>query len=253
MSYRAIRQKFSSLVMSNGSLRRAWINMQSLPARSFFHSSARKRSWSEAGEDEVLLELAQDHLENGFYVDVGANLPTKRSNTFRLYCHGMSGVCVEPNLELAALFERARPRDQVVCAAVGNELGITQLHRFNYHVYSTCSEEQGSKRKESASARMRTRLLRKSPVPMISLRMLLKDVVASFDGVFFLLNTDTEGFDSEVLHSNDWEKFRPLYILTESTGDANEVRSFLEENDYELFKEFPVNQLFACQRSKNAC
>ena len=251
MSYKSVKQRLASTVFRQGWSRRLWLDLQCLPGRGPGRLWGKNRQWSEHGEDARLLELAREYLADGFYVDVGANLPTKRSNTFRLYCHGMRGICLEPNLELAALYERVRPGDEVICAAVGAQPGLGFLHRFNYHVYSTCSESEGKRRAESASPRMRTELLRRSPVPVVSLKEVLAGAGGRFQGPFFLLKTDTEGLDLEVLRSLDWERTRPLYVLSESTGATGEVRAFLEENGYDLLEQFPSNQLFASREQSH--
>lgn len=243
MNYRRQKKAVAAGILAKDWPRRAWLELQALPARRPFRAWAGERSWSENGEDDVLLELAGDCLSDGFYVDVGANLPTKRSNTFRLYCRGMRGVCVEPNLELASLYERVRPRDMVVCAAVGSAPGVAMLQRFNFHVFSTCSQSEGE-RLEAERERMRTRLLRISPVPMLPLTSIMEAVRSRFAGPFFLLKTDTEGLDLEVLRSNDWQRDRPRYVLTESSGELGEVHAFLEKNDYRLHTQFHSNQLF---------
>ena len=63
-------------------------------------------------------------------------------------------------------------------------------------------------------------------------------------GPFVLLKTDTEGWDLSVLQSNDWDRFSPEFVLSESTGSKTEIGQFLRRKGYELFREFPVNQLY---------
>lgn len=214
--------------------------------RRCFQNQAAKRSWSEEGEDELLLELARQLgvLKKGFYVDVGANLPTKRSNTFRLYCSGMSGLTIEPNLELAALHERIRPRDYQLSVAVGSGKGIAWLHKFNFHVFSTCSVSEAKKRRSGEGGRMIPKSLGSSCVAILPLRDIITDIYNVSEREFFLLKTDTEGFDGEVISSNDWEKLRPQCILSESNDEKKEVSSFLAEKGYSKFHSFTSNDLF---------
>ena len=101
---------------------------------------ASKRRWSEEKEDELLVSFLDSDPASGFYLDIGANLPMKRSNTYRLHCLGMRGLCIEPNIELASLFELIRPKDDVLCAAIAPEPGVTtfqplQLPRL-FHLLS---------------------------------------------------------------------------------------------------------------------
>lgn len=182
-------------------------------------------------------------LESGFYLDVGANLPTKRSNTFRLYLGGMRGICLEPNLELACLYERARPFDHVICAAVGLGSSIKKLSRFNFHVFSTCSSDDANEREIKSSA-IGARVLKTSFVSSVSVENILRGVEMKERPELFLIKTDTEGFDLQVLESNCWISFRPIVVLSESTGEEKKVRTLMEEAGYRLAKSFPSNQLF---------
>lgn len=253
----SLKRKISRSIYNCSSTRRWLQEWHALPGRKWVRKIGigSRKSWSEDGEDKVLLKIARelDFLENGFYVDVGANLPTRRSNTFGLYCAGMRGLCLEPNLELAALFEKVRDEDEVVCMAVGEESEIRSFFRFNFHVYSTCSEAEAEKQLEGRS-KVQATLLRSSKVPMFPLRdVLVKYVDPTREGGFFLLKADTEGFDLEVLRSNDWSKFRPACILTESTGQQSDILSFLQENSYRLAHSFSVNQLFLKEEEFSKC
>lgn len=244
MSFRILRKRVSSVALSKGWFRYRLIYWSGVWRRLRGDRWGSSRKWSEGNEDSVLLEKGRTFLEDGFYVDVGANLPMKRSNSYRLYCAGMNGLCIEPNLELASLYERLRPRDQVVNLAVGPEAGGVELQRFNFHVYSTCLPEEGKKRLIENNPKNLTRLLRTALVGMLPLRTILESSKLAEDGRFFLLKVDTEGFDLKVLKSNDWVKYRPYLVLTEATGEEEEVASFLIEQGYELSKKFGVNQLF---------
>ena len=253
----SLKRNLSRFVYENGSTRRVLQEWHAFPGRKWVRKTGAfaSKSWSEHGEDTLLLKIGEglEVLKDGFYVDVGANLPTRRSNTFALYCQGMRGLCLEPNLELAALFEKARDEDDVVCAAVGDTFSVASFWRFNFHVFSTCSESVAQGRLEGTN-QMQSSLQRSSLVPMIPLRELLKEYfVRRKDEAFFLLKADTEGFDLEVLRSNDWSQYRPICVLTESTGQTNEISLFLQEKGYRLAHSFPVNQLFVEERSYSKC
>jgi FkbM family methyltransferase len=67
------------------------------------------------------------------------------------------------------------------------------------------------------------------------------------------LNVDVEGFDLKVLQSNDWNKFRPTYILVEDlTFDVNhaeksETLSFLSSKGYSLTSKCGVTLILKLQ------
>ena len=51
-------------------------------------------------------------------------------------------------------------------------------------------------------------------------------------------NIDVEGFELEVLESNDWTKYRPTLIITEilnSDEENNHVFKYLESKGYKFY------------------
>jgi FkbM family methyltransferase len=99
-------------------------------------------SYSQHGED-VVLWRALGHRPDVVYVDVGAFHHTNDSVTRALYERGWRGVNIEPNAELVALFERERPQDVNVVAAVGDHEGTILLRRGREPGWSTTVEGPG--------------------------------------------------------------------------------------------------------------
>ena len=67
----------------------------------------------------------------GRYVDIGAFHPIQYSNTYLLYENGWSGVCVEPNPDLADQFVIARPRDIIINRAIAHDSDTVNYHQFD--------------------------------------------------------------------------------------------------------------------------
>jgi FkbM family methyltransferase len=136
------------------------------------------------------------------YIDVGANHPTLISDTYLFYRSGYSGVCFEPNAELADVFAKFRPRDKVIPAAVSSTRGLLKFYVTQDSVLSSLSvqdlEEQVA-------------FVRLAPV------VVLDDLLISHDfpGIF-LLKVDTEGYDTEVLKGATKLLHRTLLVLTET-------------------------------------
>ena len=99
-------------------------------------------SYSQHGED-VVLWRALGHRSDVVYVDVGAFHPTNDSVTRALYERGWRGINVEPHAELIALFDRDRPEDINVVAAVGDHEGTIVLRRGREPGWSTTVEGPG--------------------------------------------------------------------------------------------------------------
>jgi hypothetical protein len=55
------------------------------------------------------------------------------------------------------------------------------------------------------------------------------------------LNVDVEGFDLNVLKSNDWSKYRPRFVLAEILGsslhniDQDKIVQFMREQGYVVY------------------
>jgi hypothetical protein len=64
---------------------------------------------------------------------------------------------------------------------------------------------------------------------------LLPDIAIDF------MSIDTEGHDLSVLRSNDWERFRPKWLLVESIAQESpgnmqsEQHRFLQQQSYDLY------------------
>ncbi len=190
--------------------------------------------YSQFGEDIVL--AARMRQQKGFYVDVGANHPQRYSNTYLLYKRGWHGINIEPNSEAAAEFRRVRPRDTMVSCGVAQKSERRRLYRFSDPAFNTFD-------KAMADEYSRKSWLSRLPEIDIDLKplseILGKNVPSDIKQID-LLTIDTEGYDLEVLQSNDWSRFAPLYIAIEAQDFTIESSAthptylFLTGHGYEL-------------------
>jgi FkbM family methyltransferase len=189
------------------------------------------RSYSQEGEDMILRKLFREQ-EHGFYVDVGAHHPRRFSNTYFYYRLGWSGINVDAMPGSMRLFEKMRPRDLNLECAVGNGNGEAKYFIFNDLALNTFDESLSLERNKKPY-----QIVRELKIQVRSLASILTQHVPLGQYIDFL-NVDVEGMDLEVLQSNDWERFRPKYILveclrldlTELTRDG--VFSFLSHHGY---------------------
>lgn len=203
------------------------------------------RTWSQHGEDTILVEKLKPYILSGFYVDIGANHPTKLSNTYRLYCMGMRGISIEPNDIFYRMHKRYRPGDIALCAAIGPEPGLSKFHEMSYHAFSTFSEQEYQQLIEQG-----VKLVREAYKPIFPLSMILEQCRPSGREVFALLSVDTEGWDEFVLRSNDWERFRPCLVVVEqnSLERVAAIDSFLTGVGYSHIDSYGCNCLFTDNR-----
>ena len=166
-------------------------------------------------EDLVLCELLRAHLYDGYYVDVGANHPSKLSNTYKLFVQGMRGITVEPNEIFSALHRRYRPEDICISAGCGPTEGVACFYERSYHAVSSVLDTS------ECVSDCNTRVIARKSIPIITLAGLLRSVHLRGRSHFALLSVDSEGFDIEVLRGNDWDSFRPLYVIAEFESPAS--------------------------------
>jgi len=200
-----------------------------------------KRTWSQHGEDDVLMRELSQWFKNGYYVDVGANHPARLSNTFRLYANGMSGLLVEPTDRLCAMHLRYRPRDIVLNTAIGPRDGLAKFYELASHQFSTFSKEDADMR--IAGGIPLTRIAYK---PIFTLRTILSECTPENRDVFALLSVDAEGWDEEILRSNDWDRFRPVLTVVEANTSESDQRieSLMSSVGYARIATCGVNGIF---------
>lgn len=175
----------------------------------------RRTSYSQFAEDLVaqdLLRWIRGTHAPGTYVDVGANHPKRYSNTYALYREGWSGIAVDVDPENCRQFSMARPRDAVVCAALGERPERRTLYRFEISEMNTLDPEW-ARRFISEGQLLREEV----PVEVRRLDAVLAEHGDRLARGFDLLAIDAEGFDLQILRGMDFARFRPTLVLLEET------------------------------------
>ena len=173
-------------------------------------------------EDVRLWRVLYD-CPDKFFVDCGANHPTKFSVTKWFSERGWSGINIEPGpdyLELAT----ARPNEINLNLAIGLTEGFCDLIV-----------------PDEATVRVRQRPL--------------ADVLAEHarqTGISFL-SVDVEGAEAEVLASNDWVRFRPRVVIVEAIDPITMLSNYqnwepiLLENSYHYAVSDGLNRFYVAQ------
>jgi len=158
--------------------------------------------------EDYHLSLAFAGQSTGTYIDIGGGHPVADNVSFWFYERGWSGVVVEPQPELAALYARLRPRDVTVCGVVGRASGEIDFHLVDrLHGLSTTVEHLARKA-EAFGAGYRT-------VRMPA--MTLAELCATHaPGAIDFLKIDVEGGEADVLSGGDWRRFRPKVVVVEA-------------------------------------
>lgn len=192
-------------------------------------------SYSQEGEDMILKPFFNDiEIRKGFYVDVGALHPFRFSNTACFYKLGWSGINIEPTPSAIDLFTEYRKRDINLNLGVAEESTEMTFYCFDEPALNSFSKDLSEQRASTTNYK----IIDKKKIQVKPLRVILDEFIPKGQKIDFL-NIDVEGLDLQVLRSNDWEKYRPDFVLCEDILDfeslpASQVYKFLMEREYLL-------------------
>jgi FkbM family methyltransferase len=158
--------------------------------------------------EDYHLSLAFAGQATGTYIDVGAGHPIADNVSFWFYERGWRGIVVEPQPELAALYQRLRPRDLAVRGLLGRHCGEIDFHVVErLHGLSTTVEHLAQKAKAFGVEYRTVRM------PVTTLGDLCQTHhLSSID----FLKIDVEGAEADVLFGGDWKRFRPKVVVVEA-------------------------------------
>ncbi|OAM87863.1 FkbM family methyltransferase [Termitidicoccus mucosus] len=193
-------------------------------------------SFSQFGEDLAALRLAQNMgIDHGIYVDVGAFHPIHLSNTLLLYKKRWRGVNIDTNPQKIDLFNKLRPGDCNVCAAISDIPAFYKTQNAGRTTETISILEHPS----ATGARTQTldQVLARSPFA---------------NQPIDYLNIDCEKHDIHVLKSVSLETYRPAFLSIEALDFAaeQEIRQYLEPKGYSLCEKIHWTLFFkSLQRS----
>ena len=194
------------------------------------------KSYSQDGEDMILrsfIEIEYPKNHKGFYVDIGAHHPLRFSNTAYFYKKGWHGINVEPTPAQIKKFYSSRKRDININAAVGNSNEPLTFYLFNDPALNSFDKELSLSREN-----YKYKITDKAEIPVEKLSSVLDKNLPEGTEITFL-TIDVEGVDFEILDSNDWQKYKPRFILIEDDIDfdnvaQNKICNYLKDKGYRL-------------------
>jgi FkbM family methyltransferase len=193
----------------------------------------RRTFYSHSGEDIILQQII--HKKDGFYVDIGAFHPKHYSNTYLLFKKGWHGINIDPNRESINFFKRYRPKDINIQAGISDRNDNLTYYCFSEPGCNTFSSETAEKMKKKKWMTY----LGEEKIPCVTLVSVLDKYVAPNIHID-LMNIDAEGFDIQILSSNNWDKYTPSVIAVESQTfqpdypEKDEVYMYLKNKGYTL-------------------
>jgi FkbM family methyltransferase len=205
-----------------------------------------RKSYSLEGED-VLIEYHMGHKSKGFYVDIGASHPIVFSNTYRFYKRGWRGINIDVTPGVTKIFNKVRPGDINLELGVADREENLTLYLFKKPTLNTMDKQLAEEYKKMDNKIIKTINVKTHTLCTILDKYLPKQTKID------LMNVDTEGFDLRVLKSNNWSKFRPSYIVVETTikGARNvqqalksDTTNFLSGKGYSLISKLNNSLIF---------
>ena len=166
-------------------------------------------SFSQEGEDMILARIFEGK-ERGFYVDVGAHHPKRFSNTYHFYLRGWRGINIDAAPGSKALFDAVRPSDINLEVAIADSRRVLTYYAFNEPALNSFAPDLAMER----SGLRDYRIVSKQQFETRTLTEVLDENLPPDTEIDFM-SVDVEGFDYEVLKSNDWTRFRPQIVLVE--------------------------------------
>lgn len=192
-------------------------------------------SYSQYGEDLIVDAIVGK--ERGFYVDIGANHPVDLSNTYRFYRRGWLGINIEPDPTVFPTLAAARSKDINLQIGVGASEGTLPFYRMSASTLSTF-DRGDAERNSGDSYRIEETIL----VPVRPLAAILADRRPQGDIDF--MSVDVEGYEMEILGSNDWSRFRPLVLMIEINRNESKLMNLMDRLGYILAVNNGTNAIF---------
>ena len=158
--------------------------------------------------EDVILWRALQHVDRGYYIDVGAQHPVVDSVSKAFYERGWRGISVEPNAFYADLIRKDRPDETVVQAVIAERSGVVTFYEIPETGLSTAAAEVAQTHRANGL------VVNETAVTAVTLDDLLG--MAGSRSIHWM-KIDVEGFEAEVLAGWKKAKQRPAIVVIEST------------------------------------
>lgn len=166
--------------------------------------------------EDVMLWRALSNVQEGSYIDIGAQDPHLDSVSLLFYERGWRGVNVEPTPRYAEMLLDSRPEDVNVRAAVSAKAGNLKFYEFPDTGLST-SDRQIAKEHIKKGF-----LAKEIVVPSITLDEVF---MRRLGNEIHWLKIDVEGSEKSVIKSWIRSPLRPWIVLVESTYPMSQIET----------------------------
>jgi len=204
-------------------------------------------SYSQSGEDMIVrFALNAMGVSMPTYIDIGAYHPQHLSNTAYFYDIGCSGINIEPNPKLFKVFEQYRQHDINLNIGISDIVDELDFFVMSVDTLSTFSQNEANKFVLNHGLKI---------VETIKVKVYpVSEVLAEYAGKKYpeFLSLDAEGIEERVLHSINFNDWKPLVICCETisystTGIAEKnfkVIDYLQSIGYMIYADTYINTIF---------
>jgi FkbM family methyltransferase len=179
-----------------------------------------KKSFSQEGEDLLLSEYFNSKIK-GYYIDIGAHHPFRFSNTYIFYRRGWRGINIDATPGSMDLFKKYRSRDINIEVPVSNNNKLINYYIFNETALNSFSDKLSRYRDTKTKYKIK-KVIKLKPQKLSE----ILDKYINPNKKIDFMSIDVEGYEYNVLLSNNWKKYIPTYLLIE----------ILTKNDEQIVK-----------------
>lgn len=188
-------------------------------------------SYSQFGED-LLVWKYFGAKPDGFYVEIGANHPTKGSQTCLLEQRGWKGILVEPIAKNCDLLRQQRPGSLVFNCALGSP---AQRGRARFNVAANGDGHSGLVVNDGVVV---------EKVEEVELRTFDDVLAEAGNPKLDFVSIDVEGTELQVLHGFDLARHLPALLLVEDWLYSLDLHRHLVRHGYRLVKRTGLNNWY---------
>ncbi len=144
-------------------------------------------------------------------MDVGAHHPQRFSNTYKFYKLGWKGINIDATPGSMDVFRMVRPEDINLEIPVSDKPELLDYYVFNEGALNTFSKSMAEERSKVAGYKVEQVV----KIQAQTLEAILDQHLPKSAAIDFM-SVDVEGWDFNVLRSNNWKKYRPRLVLLEN-------------------------------------
>ena len=155
-------------------------------------------------------------IDNGFYIDVGAQSPHTDSVTKSFYLRGWRGINIEPSTEYSQELKQERPNDINLEFALGEANTSEISYLFSNTGLSTLNKAIAEKHQEQ------DRHYQTKSIKVTTLKTICEQYLIPEQPIHFL-KIDAEGYETAIIKGLDWRAYRPWIFVIESTYPSTQT------------------------------